>query len=149
MSNETRKKDENEHSRISVALGNFKVEIEGTHKNVVSMMGTPMYKFIEKLQDVVGELPTVEEGKEGRIVPPSEYPPTIGKSASVADAVTRLMAGTEWGKKPKAFNEIKVALENSGIYYSKGALAGGLNFLVKKGTLRRLGARGNFKYVAA
>jgi hypothetical protein len=149
VSNETKRKEENEHSRISVALGNFKIEIEGTHKNVVSLMGAPMYKFIEKLQNVVGEVPPTEEGKEEKIMPPTEYPPTLGKTASITDAVTRLMADRTWGKKPKAFNEIRIALETSGAYYSKGALAGALNYLVKKGTLRRLGARGNFKYVAA
>lgn len=148
MSGEPKRKEGNEHSRVSVTLGNFKVEIEGTQENVESLMGTPIYQFIEKLQDIVGEVPSSEEGKEEGIAPPSEYPPTIGKPSSAMDAVTKLMSDRTWGKNPKTFSEIKLALETSGVYYSKGALAGGLNYLVKKGTLRRLGTRGDFKYVA-
>lgn len=147
MSSEIRK-EENERSRVSIAIGDFKVDLEGTHANVISLMGTPLYEFIRELQNVVGEIPSEETEIEK--APPKEYPPqlAIGKPKNASEAITALMQ-LGWGREPRAFGEIKNALETNGIYFSKGTLAGTLNYLVKKGTLRRLGTRGNFKYVSA
>ena len=151
MSDKSEKK-RNEISRISVAIGDFKVELEGTHSNVTWLMGSPLYEFIEGLQDVVGEVPSDEpEKKKISIIPATEYPPTLqlGNPKTPSEAVSTLMVEQGWGREPRSFPEIKSALETNGIYYSKGPLAGTLNYLVKKGTLRRLGTRGSFKYVSA
>jgi hypothetical protein len=150
MSNETEadKKDEKERSKVSVAMGDFKVELEGTHGNVKKLMGNPLYKFIQGLQDIFGEISSVEVEKTQEKTPPTEYPPPISKTKTLTDAIKILM-DSDWARKPRTFAEILEALKISGIYYSKGALSATLNHLVKSGTLRRMGKRRSFKYVAA
>ena len=111
-------------------------------------MGNPLYKFIKELQSVVGELPS-EEVKAIEEAPPAEYPPPLGKPATLTEALTKLMVETGWGSKPRTLGEIMTALETSAIYYKKAAVATVLVQLVKKNILRRLGTRGSFTYVAA
>ncbi|MEM2971144.1 MAG: hypothetical protein QW270_01795 [Candidatus Bathyarchaeia archaeon] len=149
MTNEAKKEDKNEHSRISVRLGEFQIELEGTHANVLSLMGKPLYEFIKELQKVVGEIPSVEEVKTVEEVPPTEYPPPLGKPSTLGEALRKLMVETGWGRKPRSLGEIMTALETNGLYHKPATVATTLVYLVKNGTLRRLGSRGNFKYVAA
>ncbi|MEM3700652.1 MAG: hypothetical protein QXL57_07295 [Candidatus Bathyarchaeia archaeon] len=111
-------------------------------------MGKPLYDFIKELQKVVSEIPSVEEVKTEE-APPTEYPPPLGKPSSLVEALTRLMVKTGWGRKPRSLGEIMTALETNGLYYTKAAVATILVHLVKNGTLRRLGSRGSFQYVAA
>jgi len=149
LTNETKKEDKSEHSKISVRLGEFQIELEGTHANVLSLMGKPLYDFIKELQKVIGEIPSVEEVRTVEEAPPTEYPPPLGKPSSLAEALTKLMVETGWGRKPRSLGEIMTALETNGLYYKKAAVATTLVYLVKNGTLRRLGSRGSFQYVAA
>ena len=148
MTNETKKEGENGHSRVSVRLGDFQVELEGTHANVTSLMGESLYDFIKELQKVVGEMPSVEEIKAEE-APPAEYPPPLGKPSNLTEALTTLMVDTGWGRKPRTLGEIMTALETNAIYHKKATVATVLVSLVKKGKLRRLGTRGSFTYVAA
>jgi len=148
LTEETKKEGENEHSRVSVRLGDFQVELEGTHANVTSLMGESLYNFIKELQNVVGEMPSVEE-IEVEEAPPMEYPPPLGKPATLTEALTNLMVNSGWGRKPRTLGEIMTALETNAIYYKKAAVATVLVQLVKKNILRRLGTRGSFTYVAA
>ena len=148
MTDDTKKEGENEHSRVLVRLGDFQVELEGTHANVTSLMGKSLYSFIKELQKVVGEIPSVEEIKaeEAR---PTEYPPPLGKPASLSEALTKLMVESGWGSTPRTLGEVMTALETNAIYHKKATVATVLVQLVKKGKLRRLGTRGSFTYVAA
>lgn len=146
----TEEEGKKERSRILVRIGDFQIELEGIHKNVEALMGEPLFEFIRNLQTVVGEIPTPEA--EAPIVeeaPPTEYPPPLGKPATLGGALTKLMVETGWGSKPRTLGEIIAALETSGIYYKKAAVATTLVTLMKKGVLRRLGTRGSYKYVAA
>lgn len=146
------KKERNEHTKISVRLGDFEVNLEGTQENVESIMGKRLFDFIRGLQDFVGEVPIAEQKKEPKPAeeaPPTEYPPPLGKPANLSEALTKLMVDTGWGGKPRTLGEIMTALETNAIYYKKAAVATVLVNLVKKGTLRRLGSRGNFTYVVA
>lgn len=151
MSEETVEK--NKHTKVSVQLGDFKVELEGTQGNVEVLMSERLYDFIKGLQSVVGETLIAEETKKEAKVPeetaPTEYPPPLGKPSSLSDALTKLMVETGWGSKPKTLGEIMTALETNTLYYKKAAVATALVHLVKRGTLRRLGTRGSFSYVAA
>ena len=148
MNDETAGQKENKDlSRISIAIGDFKVELEGTHGNVEKLMGKPIYQFIEGLQDVLGEIPHTEQIKK-ETTPPVEYPPPVSKTSSLSEAIKNLLK-SEWGTTPRTFSEIMKALETSGIYYSKSSSAGVLNHLVKSGALRRIGERGAFTYVLA
>ena len=138
---------EKDHSKVSVRLGEFQVELEGTHTNVKSLMGKDLYKFIRELKQVVGEIPSAEEVEEVKEAPATEYPPPLGRPATLTDALTKLMIESDWGTTPRTLGEINTALETNAIYYKPAAIASALVHLVKKGELRRLGKRGNFKYV--
>lgn len=138
---------ENERSRVLVRIGKFQVELEGIHKNVQSLMGKPIFDFIEKLRGVVGEIPAVKPKVEAAV--PTEYPPPLGKPASLGEALRVLMVDSGWGSKPRTLGEIMTALETSGLYYKKAAVATTLVTLMKSGVLRRLGSRGSYNYVAA
>lgn len=149
MTNETKKNENTERSRVSVRLGEFQVELEGTHANVKSLMGAELYTFIKGLQNVVGELPTMETDVREEESHQTEYPPSLGKPPSLGDALKKLLVQEGWGTKPRTLSEIMTALETNALYYEKAAVATVLAALVKSGTLRRLGSRGSFKYVAA
>jgi hypothetical protein len=148
MSAETRSERENEHTRISVRIGEFQIELEGTHANVQSLMGNPLFDFIKELQGIIGEIPTVKAVEEVETVS-TEYPPPLGKPASLGEALRVLMVESGWGRKPRTLGEIMTALETSGIYYKTAAVATTLVTLIKSNALRRLGSRGSYKYVAA
>lgn len=139
---------EKERTKISVAMGDFRVELDGTHRNVEKLMGKPLYQFIKGLQNVVGAIPPMERVEKEEKAPPAEYPPPISKTASLADAIKTLL-NSDWGKTPRAFGEIMTALKTSGIYYPKTTFGATLNHLTKSGALRRMGKRGSFKYVIA
>lgn len=147
MADEGEEKDNTEYTRVLVRLGDFEVEIEGTHANIQSLMGEPLYKFIRGLQTVSEEFP--EEPAPEEVSPPTmEYPPPIRPQPTLSGTLRNLM-NTEWGHKPRTLSEIMTTLETSGIYYPSNTVSRRLLDLVKKGDLRRLGTRGTFKYVAA
>ena len=149
-----KKKEPNEYTKVAVRLGDFEVNLEGTQENVQALMGKRLFDFIKGLQELSGDvLPiTVEQDKERKSAeetPPTEYPPPLGKPANLPEALTKLMVDTGWGSKPRTFGEIMTALETNTLYYEKAAVATSLSNLVRQGTLRRLGSRGSFTYVAA
>ncbi len=153
MSHE-KKKTPNEHTRVSVRLGNFEVNLEGTQENVEALMGKRLFEYIKGLQGLAADLQVVEEQtkeetKTGEEAPPTEYPPPLGKPSTLTEALIKLMVDTGWGSKPRTLGEIMTALETNAIYYKNAAVATVLVQLVKKGKLRRLGSRGNFTYVVA
>ena len=145
MTKESKEIETKEHSRISVQIGDFKVDIEGTYSNVVSLMEKYVINFIENLQKTMGGAgPQIsEEGKaEEEIIPP------LGRPSSTTEALSTLFK-TDWGRKPRTLSEIMNALETNGLYYKKPVVAKVLVDLVKKKEIRRLGSRGNYRYVAA
>lgn len=146
MTEEAEKERLKEHSRVVIRMGDFQIELEGSHANVQSLMGKPLFDFIEKLQKVVGELPPTE----AQVMPEEkakEFPPPLGRPSSTIEALSTLFK-TEWGRKPRALSEIMDALEANGLYYKKPVVAKVLVDLIKKKEIRRLGARGAFQYVA-
>lgn len=142
-----------EFTSVAVRLGDFEIKIEGKHENVKTLMGEPLYDFIRGLQSVSEELPEVTTSTTVTTTtdetPITEYPPPLGKPRTLADALRNLMISSEWGSRPRQLNEIMTAMETSGIYYSSGQVSRRLLDLVRQNELRRLGTRGNYRYVAA
>jgi len=141
------KNEENkEHSKVSVRIGEFQVELEGTHGNVKKLMGKELFDFIKGLQETTKQIPTPSEitpevSSEEEAVPP------LGRPSSTMEALSQLFK-TEWGRKPRQLSEVMQALEANGLYYKKPVVATVLVQLIKKKELRRLGTKGNFQYVA-
>jgi hypothetical protein len=143
---ETEKEDAKDRSRVSVRIGDFQVELEGSHGNVKALMEKPVFDFIDKLQKVAGELPP----SEAQVMPEEkakEFAPPLGRPSSTIEALSTLFK-TDWGRKPRTLAEVMDALEANGLYYKKPVVAKVLVDLIKKKEIRRLGARGNFQYVA-
>lgn len=145
MTGEPKEEEKKEHSRVSVQIGNFRVEMEGTHKNVESLMDKQVLDFIGKLQKTIGEIPTpvtpevAEEAEE--VIPP------LGRPSTTMEALSTLFI-TDWGKTPRTLAEVMNALEANGLYYKKAVVAKVLVDLIKRKELRRLGKRGSYQYVA-
>ena len=127
-------------------IGEFQVELEGTHGNVKKLMGKELFDFIKGLQETTKQIPTPSEitpevSSEEEAVPP------LGRPSSTMEALSQLFK-TEWGRKPRQLSEVMQALEANGLYYKKPVVATVLVQLIKKKELRRLGTKGNFQYVA-
>jgi len=139
----------NEHSRISVRIGDFQVDLEGTHATIRELIGKDksLFDFIKELQKTISEMPspievTPEVSTEEEAVPP------LGRPSTTSEALSQLFK-TDWGRKPKTLSEIMQALEANGLYYKKPVVAKVLVDLIKKKELRRRGSKGSFQYVAA
>jgi hypothetical protein len=135
-----------EHLRVSVKIGDFQIELDGTHGNVISLMEKPLFDFIKELQKTIGEMPSMTEltpevATEGEIIPP------LGRPATNIEALS-LLFKSDWGRKPKPLPQVMNALEANGLYYKTAGVAKALVDLVKRKEIRRLGTRGNYQYVA-
>jgi hypothetical protein len=143
---ESKVQNKEEHSRVSVRIGNFQVEVEGTYANIKTLMEKEVLDFIGKLQRAVGETPTPitpevsEEAKEAEAIPP------LGRPSTTIEALSTLF-NTEWGEKPRTLADVMNSLEANGLYYKKAVVAKVLVDLIKRKELRRLGSRGSFQYV--
>ncbi len=80
-----------EHSRISVRIGEFQVELEGTYDNIKKLMGKELFDFTKGLQETKKQLPSSTEitpevapkapevtPKEKTVPPPSRPSVTSG-----------------------------------------------------------------------
>jgi hypothetical protein len=141
-----REEQSQEHSRLSVKIGDFQVELEGTHSNVRSLMNKPLFDFIKELQKTIGETPPITEVTP-EIAPEEEVIPPLGRPSTTTEALS-LLFKSDWGKKPRTLAKIMNALEANGLYYKTAVVATVLVDLIKKKEIRRLGTRRNFQYVA-
>ena len=136
-------------SRVVVRIGEAQVELEGTHSNVQSLMGKPLFDFIKGFQKAIGELsPTTLEVPEVSEEAAREFPPQLGKVATMSDALSALF-NKPWGSKPRTLEEVMNVLEVNGLYYKKAAVATQLVRMMRKKEVRRFGIRGSYKYVKA
>jgi hypothetical protein len=137
--------------RLSVRIGDFQVDLEGTQENIKELIGKKtLFEYIKELQKTSGNISivspaTVEFAPE--VPSEEEEVPPLGRPSSTIEALSKLFK-TDWGRKPRPLAEIMKALEANGLYYKKPVVAKALVDLIKKQQLRRLGAKGSFLYVA-
>jgi len=143
------KKSNEDRTRVSVRIGDFHLEVEGTNGNVKSLMGDKkdLFEFISQLKKTVGEVPSSTEpapevSGEEEVIPP------LGRPSTTSEALSALF-NSDWGRKPRTLSVIMDALEANGLYYQKPVVAKVLVDLIKKKELRRIGSKGSFQYVAA
>jgi hypothetical protein len=136
-----------EHSRVLVRIGEFQVELEGTHANVERMMTKKLFDFIKELQEATKQMPLPSTEVAPEVSPEEETVPPLGRPSTTMEALSSLFK-TDWGRKPRQLSEIMQALEANGLYYKKAVVAKVLVDLIKKKELRRLGVKGTFQYVA-
>ena len=72
--------------------------------------------------------------------------PSIGSKSKCSEAIISLLE-TDWGKTPRTLFELKKGMEANAIHFPSSTLSGTLNWLVKKGRLRRWkGADKKYQY---
>lgn len=138
--------EQERRSRVVIRIGELVVELEGEHTNVENLMGKPLFDFIQGLQKVTGELPSVAIPEVPK-AEPKEFPPQLGRPSNMSEALSTLFK-KDWGRKPRTLAEIMEVLEINGLYYKKAAVATQLVYMMRKQEVRRFGKRRSYKYVA-
>ena len=156
-----RKKVEDKHERFAfrVKIGEYEVEITGTHAEVTKTLEnlpnviTNVHKAFENVKPKTVATLTVKtepspEAK-GALKTPAQTYPKIKSVASCENAVLRLLE-TDWGKwRPRTMEELKDAMKASEIKYTKRTLESTLNKLADKGMVRRWNTNTGFVYILA
>ena len=149
--------ENNERFAFRVKIGEYEVEIRGTHEEVT--------KTIENLHSLVGcvhkafetvkpkTVATLTVKTEAAPKPTSEAPaqsyPRIASAANCEEAVLRILE-TDWGKwRPRTTEELKEVIKSNELKYSSHVLAETLNKLADKGMVRRWNTNTGFVYILA
>jgi len=137
---------------IRVRIGNCEIELSGRKEEVMKTLNElprvmeTVSKSFESAMEEQTRIPPVREVKRAEVVEPPEAIPTIPKPSGPSDAIIKLLS-TEWGRKPRIWQEINDALMTNAIYYSKGSITGTLTNLTKKNKLRRIRTEKGYGYI--
>jgi len=153
------KKTEEKHEGFSfrVKIGEYEVEIRGTHEEVT--------KTIENLPNLVINVNKAFESAKPKTVAtltvkteavpkaapeaPAQTYPKITSPASCEEAVLRFLE-TDWGKwRPRTMEELQEAIKANGLKYSGRTLGATLDALADKGMVRRWNTNTGFVYILA
>ncbi len=152
-------KEKREGFAFRVKIGEYEVEITGTHEEVTQTLEnlpnliTSVHKAFENVKPKTIATLTVKTEPEpkGKAVPktPAQTCPKIKSVANCEDAVLRLLE-TDWGKwRPRTMEELNDAMKANKIKYTKRTLEGTLNKLAGKGMVRRWSTNTGFVYILA
>ena len=139
---------------IRVRIGNCEIELSGEKDDVMATLDelpgvveTVSRSFGAVKKEQIAVSPVVERGVErGVTVESIEMAPTIPTPSGPSDAIINLLS-TEWGKKPRTWQEINDVLVTNAVYYSKGSITGTLTNLTKKNKLRRIRTEKGYGYI--
>ena len=141
-----------------VKLGNYEIEITGTHENVTNTI-EKLPKLIPNIHKAFDSVKpktvttftvktdtTPSQTKNKKV--PQKYP-TIKKAKSSEDAILSFLE-TNWGKwRPRTMEELKDALPSNDLKYPKTTLTRTMTKLVNKGMVRRWSTNAGFVYILA
>ncbi len=142
---------------LRVRLGQYEVEISGIKEDVL--------KTVEDLPNLVTAVSEAfaqtgisvkvadAQSSQNSIPMPSASPsgayPSIQGSGSCSDAVLKLL-GTEWGRSiPRTLPELVEAMRVNAVHFPVTTLSGVLNWLVRKGRVKRWKTDKGYVYVLA
>jgi len=140
---------------LRVRLGQFEVEVSGNRDEVLQTIGD-----LRSLVSVVSEafaqagvsVPHVSSVGAGEQATAGSAPvvyPSIQSSGSCSDAVLRLLS-TDWGRSvPRTLPELVEAMRANAVHYPATTLSGVLNWLVRKGRVKRWKTDRGYVYVLA
>lgn len=132
---------------LRVRIGDQEVEFGGTREEVMAAL-EDLEEIISKVSKAFrNESRSRAMGKLMDIELPSKSGyPTIPQTKKCSEAVLNLLR-TEWGKTPRKLSELREGMEANAIRFPSSTLSGTLNWLVKKGRLRRWkGESGRYLY---
>jgi hypothetical protein len=143
-------------------LGQFEVEISGSREDVMLMI-EDLPKLVTAVSEAFSQVQS--EPHPDRTADQSAFQvssldsqsttrvatayPSIQSSGGCADAVVRLLA-TGWGKvAPRTLPEIVEAMRANAVHYPVTTLSGVLNWLVRKGKVKRWKTDKGYVYILA
>jgi len=152
-------KEKPEPFAFHVKIGEYEVEIRGTHDKVTKTLKnlpeivTNIHKAFENVKPktiatltVKTEPPT--KPKSTSKTPAQTYP-KITSAATCQDAVLGLLE-TDWGKwRPRTMDELKDAMKSNNMKYTKRTLKATLNALANKEMVHRWNTNTGFVYILA
>jgi hypothetical protein len=155
----TEKKIEEKHEGFAfrVKLGEYEIEIRGTHEEVTKTIEnlpnliTNVHKAFEIAKPKTVATLTVKTETPTKTAPeaPSQAYPKIASPANCEEAVLRTLK-TDWGKwRPRTTEELQEALKANGIKYPERTLGATLDALAEKGRIRRWNTNTGFVYILA
>ena len=151
--------EKNENFAFRVKIGEYEVEITGTHEEVTKTLEnlphliTTVHKAFENVRPKTVATLTVKteptpKDKAAQKTPSQTYP-KIKSVANCEDAVLRLLE-TDWGKwRPRTMEELNDAIKANDIKYTTRNLEATLNKLADKGMVRRWSTNAGFVYILA
>ena len=134
------------HFTLRVRIGEQEIEIGGSEEEVMRAL-EDLEKIITRVSNAFGNR-VVQKAVELTSVDTSISSgyPKIPQTPKCSEAIANLLK-TEWGKTPKTLFELKKGMEANAIHFPSSTLSGTLNWLVKKGRLRRWkGADKKYQY---
>jgi len=151
--------EKNEGFGFRVKIGEYEVEITGTHEEVTKTLEnlpnliTTVHKAFENVRPktvatlTVKTEPTTKDKAVQKT--PSQTYPKIKAVANCEEAILRLLE-TDWGKwRPRTMEELNDAMKASDIKYTPRILEVTLDKLADKGMVRRWNTNAGFVYILA
>jgi len=152
-------KGKSEGFTFRIKLGEYEVEIKGTHGEVIKTLNdlpsliANAHKAFENVKPKTVATLTVkteptDKAKETPKAPAQTYP-KITSVVNCKEAVLGLLE-TDWGKwRPRTMEELKDAMNANKITYTAQTLEKTLNKLADKGMVRRWNTNTGFVYILA
>jgi uncharacterized protein with PIN domain len=145
-----------------VKLGEYEVEVRGTHEEVTKTIENlpNLFANVHKAFDVAKpktvatitvktEAPPKEASAKAAAEAPAQSYPKIRSPASCDEAVLRFLE-TDWGKwRPRTMEELKEAMNANGLKYPGRMLSATLDALAEKGKVQRWNTNTGFVYILA
>jgi hypothetical protein len=110
--------DENEqnkeHSRISVRIGEFQVELEGTYDNIKKLMGKELFDFTKGLQETKKQLPSSTDStpavtpKAPAVIPKEKTVPPPARPSTTPEALSKPSRVSAIGKVTGKMRQKKI-----------------------------------------
>jgi predicted transcriptional regulator len=152
-------KERPENFAFRVKIGEYEVEIHGTHEEVTKTLKdlteiiTSVHKAFENVKPKTVATLTVKTEPSVKVKATSKTPtqtyPKITSAANCEEAVLGLLE-TDWGKwRPRTMEELNEAMKANKMKYTKRTLTGTLNSLANKGMVRRWNTTTGFVYILA
>lgn len=144
-----------------VKLGEYEVEIRGTHEEVTKTIENlpNLFTNVTKAFEIakpktvatitVKTEPSPKEAPKTAAEAPAQKYPKIGSPASCDEAVLKFLE-TDWGKwRPRTMEELKEAMNTNGLKYPGRTLSATLDALAEKGKVQRWNTNTGFVYILA
>jgi len=150
----TAKKTQRGSFAFRVKMGEYEVEINGTHEEVLNTIKemprlmADVHKAFESFKPKTTATLTVRKAAAKEKAPARKYPEIL-HAKNCSEAIMKVLE-TDWGKwRPRTVSELKDAFKANNLRYRGGTFSGVLTRLVNRGKLRRWKTDAGYVYILA